>query len=474
MLRIESCRIENDVSETSLDRYLSHDLEDPWSWVRSAPHLDLPAIALAKQQQLQDLLSELPHSCDEPFETEICIGNQFLFSSVEIEDGNHFSLNSYVFRDEEQIFDDFEMCLEEVTLVIYQTLLGETDPKTLKRRFDLAKLYKRSDIYEKAEHHCRQILEHRNQIDVQTFLGIMLMDKCRLEEATFLLFSALTEFMLQFRLSSIEENIRFNQLITELFSDIVSRDFVHDWNSLTAYKLYLVNIIFDGSSHNSIDPVSPQLLLCGRFFAQECTALGFLESARHIDRHILARFPTQLNAVGDLRYWTEKAKAHQKASADLKEASSWNLLPGAQQLLLAFEALMHSKIQDSQLAAVLESDYNDFMKDQSVDSHETEHIVKQLREIWTHCRTQNDPQIQQLSRGIESLPIDNYLACNDQPVVFMEPASLAILPPAQNHLPTKSMSTCTSGGKYGLTHSWGSESMVSNSYIIEAVARNVL
>jgi hypothetical protein len=253
-----------------LDRYLS-DKSDSWPWHCLSDQLDGHERILAKQRQMCEEVAEvLGHLWEESSRPEICcIDNQFLLEAQTAKDDNPLCLDPYTVCDNGQVNDDAEMVsLQDrldiaVTLAEYQEIHGDLAPQTLKKRFELAKAVERSGDHEEAEYHCRRILVRYPQIEVLTFLGMILANASRLEDATSLLFCALTEYISQFSLFSIEVNSMFFTPIEELYTELVCRDDDHDWSPLTSCLIDMMMTIREGISEDTIDQIPSQLFLCG-------------------------------------------------------------------------------------------------------------------------------------------------------------------------------------------------------------------
>ena len=467
-------------SSYQLDEYSNESGILPW--FRSSYQLDDRGMVLAKQRQMCEELSETLGYSYEISRAEICCSdNQFLLESQTATDDDHLSMGPYIISDNEPVNDDAAVIFLqdsldiEVTLAMYQQIYDESAPQTLKKRFELAKIIERSGNHEEAQYHCRIILDIHPQIDVHIFLGMILVNESRIEDATFLLFSALTEFIIQFSFSSIKENDFLFALIEKLWIELVRRDDDY-WSSLTSCLIKMINIVDEGISNDAIDLSPPQLYLCGFSFANECTVLGFIDSAMHIYRRLLESSPAQLDAA---RYGIEKAEAYQRYGLLLRQKNEWT--SSAKQLLLAYKSIIHSGTHDYQLIAVLEIDYTEFMAHQTSHFHEESSLTNCLGEMFTHCRRECLPRVQENSAANQGLPIEDYLSSNDSPIPLSilehsadfpvsQPGSHSrateISPRSRDHTSTESMSASVCI-KYGITFSGGSEgSMVSNSCLM--------
>ena len=466
-----------------LDRYLS-DETDPFSSLHLSHQLEGHERVLAKQRQMCGQITEiLGHLGGRIPHPKICRSdNQFLLDDQPLKDNNHLSWSLYAITDE-QLNDNTEvMSLQNlldmaVTLAIYQETHGETASQTLRKRFELAKAVERSGNHEEAEHHCCIILDASPHIEVLTFLGMMLMKAYLLTDATFKLFRALTEFIVQYSSSSIELNTWFFKSIKELFTELALRDDDHVWSSLTSCLFNMMDTIREGISQNVIDQIPSQLFLHGFCFARECTILGFIDSATYIYQVLLKFSPDELDAV---RHGIEKAKAHQGYGLLLRQENRWT--SSAEQLILACESIMSSGTQDSELVAVLENDYVELVEHLPAHTHGEKSLIERLRGMLAECRSQNLPQVQELSAAIPDSRIEDYLLSDDCPIQLsaLRPSIAShvtqfglrfnvteTLPRSRDHTSTESVSVSGSSNKYGVTCSIGSgASIVSNSYLL--------
>jgi len=460
-----------------LDLWLS-DESSPITLFRSSYQLDDHESVLAKQQQMREQIAEIlgyRHDISRP---EICLReNQFLLGAQTAKDDNYLSVGHHTLSSGEHAGDDAEVVSlqdildAEIALATYQEFYGDLAPQTLEKRFDLAKAFERSSNDEAAEYHCRRILVSFPQIDVLTFLGMLLVNASRFEEATFLLFSALTEFIVLFTRFSTQVNNSFLETIEGLFSEISLRD-DHDWSSLTSSLIKMKTIINKAISRDTTDRIHSQLFLCGFSFAHECTSLGFIRSAMHIYRELLEYPPAELDTA---QYRIENAKAHQKYGHLLWRDDKW--APSANQLLLAYKSVINSGTYDSQLGAVLETHYAEFLNHLCSLSPEESSLVKRTTEILTHCRS-HLPQVQEDPATIRGSRVEEYLLSDDLPISFIPESVVSHVAEfglwfkaterssrSRDHTSTDSMSASISiGNKPGITFSAGSGcSIVSNS-----------
>ena len=435
---------------------------------------------LAHQRRICDQVTEILGCRDEGIaRPEICCrDNKFLLEDQMQKDNNHLSWNAYILSDK-QVSDDVEMvALQDsldiaVILATNQEADGKSSPKTLKKRFELAKAIERSGNHEEAEYHCRIILASFPHIEVLTFLGMILVNASRLEDATFLLFRALTEFIIGFSSSSIAVNMAFFKQIEELFTELVLHDDDHAWSFLTSCLIEMMTTIREAISENAIDQIYSRLFLCGFSFAHECTVLGFINSATYIYRILLEFFLDELDVV---RYGIEKAKAHQRYALLLRRNNRWTSC--TKQLLLAYESIISSGSHGSELIAVLETDCVELIKRLTTHPHGKDSLVKHLREMLTNCRSHNTPQVQEPSATIPGPRVEEYLLSDDLPLqlsalgpsIVSHVAQFGLhfnateMPPRSRDRTSTENTSNSVSHEYGVTFSAGSgASIVSNS-----------
>jgi hypothetical protein len=245
-----------------------------------------------------------------------------------------------------------------VKLAEYQAKVakhGEFSQQILKKEFELAKAAERCGESGKAEYHCRRILRQSPVIEVQTFLGVILAQSARLEESIFRLFSALAEFIIQFDISSLETNIRLWKPIEYLFCELLLLT-EQNWDCLVSGFFKMKDTFKNAVSEVPMNQIFSELVVDGFSFANKCSTLGYIDSAKYMYQLLLRYCPADLDTIYP---GFEKAKAHQKYGLLLRKEEQWT--SGAKELLLACESALKSGTPDSRLIAILHCDYADFL-----------------------------------------------------------------------------------------------------------------
>ena len=434
-----------------LDRYMSDELQ-PWSQYHLSHQLGDHDIVLAKHRQIFAQVTELVDLSDEQNSSPgpCCIDDQFF-------------LDSYSAMYNEQEDENSEAAALEdlfglaVTLAKYQNKHGEFAPPTLKQEFELAKAAERNNNHEEAEYHCRRILDRHPQIDVQSFLGLILANASRLEESTFLLFSALTVFIIQFPLSSIEGNALVFAPIESLFSELFLRS-DQDWTSLSSCMCQMMTTIQRAISEGNIDQIFPELFINGFSFAHECSVLEIIDSAKHMYQFLFEHSPFPLD---DILHGIEKATAHQKYGLLLRREERW--ISSAEQLLLACESAMNSGTHDSRLIALLESDYVDLLPHLAPEPNEEDSLPERIRKMLARNQRQNSPRIQDTSETVQVSRIEEYFL-SDLPIHFatFEPSAASYF--AHVGVPSRATKLAHGDGDRTSTASASASASVSRKY----------
>ncbi|KAH6678022.1 hypothetical protein B0J14DRAFT_313599 [Halenospora varia] len=245
----------------------------------------------------------------------------------------------------EELFDLTE------ELVNCQTIHGEFDAQTLELEFKLGKSCHRNGNLDEAEYHCRRILRKHAQIDVQSFLGMVLSDASRTNEAMYLLFCALTGFISESAESSMRTNsLRFHP-IQLLYLEVIPRS----WASMNRVMFELMTTMEEAGSESTVDQFCQVLYIHGYSIAHECFLLGMVSSAKYMYQNIL-------HPGRNLNSWLhgiEEAKARQIFGLVLKDGKEWE--ESVNQVLLACESALNSGVHDNQFIELLQSDFMELM-----------------------------------------------------------------------------------------------------------------
>ncbi|PMD63245.1 uncharacterized protein K444DRAFT_626980 [Hyaloscypha bicolor E] len=206
---------------------------------------------------------------DSPLELR-CISDRFLAES-------HSTIVNEQW--EETVEESSLECVSDLAVKLASSHIehDESAPQTLKKEFELAEALERMGQYEKAEYHCRRILDIHSQIVVEAFLGKILAKTHRFEEATFLLFHALAAFIILFIQNSLDENARLFARIEAVMIELLLQS-DEGAPSLTDHWGLMRDTLQKPTSDGEIYQICPQLFLHGFSFAHECLALGLVDS----------------------------------------------------------------------------------------------------------------------------------------------------------------------------------------------------
>lgn len=278
----------------------------------------------------------------------------------------------------------------------------EHSPQALEIRFLLAKALSGIGAENEAESHCRRILDKDDQNpSVQTYLGMILAQNDRLEESTKWLFIALTGFLISFGNYTLDENRWLFDMIYDLFTISIQRDWVPLTDCMTEMMVTLRKL----KSDSDIPQICPQLFIHGFSFAQKCNLIGLNNSAKLLYEYLLEHSRTHF--VNN-SYAFEKAIAHQRYGLLLRKESNWT--SSAQQLLLACRSAMKSGSYDRRMVVLLARNFNDLRPHLAAVPNETDTLAKNIELMLARMRYQNHTskhdRVAQLEKYFESdLPI---------------------------------------------------------------------
>jgi hypothetical protein len=295
---------------------------------------------------------------------------------------------------EAAVLDD--MFAQSAQLAEYQNTLERYPPPTLRKEFELAKIVGRNGNRREAEYHCREILKDYNQIDVQAFLGMILANDSRLEESRLFLFGALTCFILRFGDNSAGGNASLWDPICSLFFELLNRS-EQDWSPSASCWLQMEATIRTSICEGTIDQFAPQLVIHGFAFAHECSALGFIDSAKYMYYCLLRRRSLRTDMAV---YGIEKATAHREYGGLLRREEKWK--SGAKQLFLASESAMNSAAYDGELSKLLKRDYLELFPHLAFEANEEYSVLKRIGEMLAQIQRQNSSHIRAASEAIRS------------------------------------------------------------------------
>jgi hypothetical protein len=292
----------------------------------------------------------------------------------------------------------------------------EFAPQTLKKEFELAEALEGMGQYEKAEYHCRRILDTHSQIVVEAFLGKILAKTHRFEEATFWLFHALAGFIILFIQNSLDENARLFARIEAVMIELLLQS-DEGAPSLADHWSLMRDTLQKPTSDGEIYQICPQLFLHGFSFAHECLALGLvdsdqylLDSAECLYRDLLGHSFHQL----DVHHAIEKATAHRGYARLLRKEKKW--IPSVNQWLLACESALNSAIHDRDLIELLESDYHKLLLHLNCEPHEEGSLKDSMKQALARIRGPSPFAIEHISEPAQSSHVEEYLLSSDLPL----------------------------------------------------------
>jgi hypothetical protein len=341
-----------------------------------------------------------------------CIGDRFLAESH----------STIVNEQWEEIVEESSLeCVSDLAVKLANSHIehDESAPQTLKKEFELAEALERMGQYEKAEYHCRRILDIHSQIVVEAFLGKILAKTHRFEEATFLLFHALAGFIILFIQNSLDENARLfariEVVMIELLlqSDKGAPSLTDHWGLM---RDTLQKPTFDGEIYQ----ICPQLFLHGFSFAHDCLALGLvdsdqylLESAGCLYRDLLGHSFHQL----DVHHAIEKATAHRGYARLLRKEKKW--IPSAKEWLFACESALDSATPDRELIKLLESDYHKLVLYLNCESHEEGSLKENMKQALVRIRGAIPFAMEHASEPVQRSH-EEYLPSPDSPLHIID------------------------------------------------------
>jgi hypothetical protein len=454
---------------STLELYLSDGLQT-WSLCHLSEQLDTHNTALAKLRHMFAQLEEVLHLSDEQSTSPglCCHANQFL-------------LDSYSTIDNEQEDESPEaVALEDllglaVKLAESHVKHGQFASQTLMQEFELAKAVERNGYQEEAEYHCTRILGRCPQIDVESFLGMILAKASRLEESTFCLFRAITSFIIHFGDYSLQANARLFAPIESLFAELIHLS-EQDTASLTSCMTQMMYTMLRANSEGTTLQIHPQLFIHGFSFAHECSVLGLTDSAKSMYRYLLEHSALHLDAILHAK---EKATAHERYGILLREEEEW--MSSAEELLSACKCVMKSGTHDGRFNKFLERDYVELLPYLASESNEEDSLARKIREALNCIQRQVSSHLRSTSGTVQASRLEEYFS-SDLPINLATPEPSAIThvgqfgfsstatDPVQGDLDltsTESLSASISY-KYGLTYSLSEITGISDSIFMAA------
>jgi hypothetical protein len=212
-----------------------------------------------------------------------------------------------------------------------------------------------------------------------------------MEESTFLLFSAISKFIVDFQKISVEDNSQFLPPLESLFTELAQKSEL-DWRNLTSCLCRMKDDIQNASSESAVNRVFPQLFIHGFCFAHECSALGLMDCAKVLYQNLLEHS----SGIDDPRFGIERAKAHLEYGLLLMGERKW--ISSAEQLLSAVISAINSGTDDRELMDLLDSLYSDLLPHMTDGSY-GQNRLKEVKWLVDHTY-QNPPLFQDASETV--------------------------------------------------------------------------
>lgn len=342
-----------------LDQYLS-DKTQPWSVYN--PSHQLVNEGLVKRKQIIAKVGELAASLEEIDAPNIYPSKAQSFPLKLCRIGAKFSAN-FISAIDDDLEESFEIpaLLREVfdltlPLAISHNENGELAKVTLIQESALARALYDNGSLQEAEYHFRRILAKEVRIMTQLRLGVILAGTSRQEEASSLMVSALSDFIVNSSSRSFDENVEISSGIELLLLELVDNS-ESDWFSLLPCMSQIIRRVQKSELElgGTTNRLFLQLLTDGFSFAHGLFALNIIDPSKHLYRVLLAHS----SQVEPIFYGIEMATAYREYGLLLMREGEWTT--SAEKLLSACEYSLKSISIDRQLNALLRSDYIDLL-----------------------------------------------------------------------------------------------------------------
>lgn len=307
---------------------------------------------------------------------------------------------------------------------------------TLEEKFELAQSYEKNWEYAKASYHCRKILDMEARIDVESLLGTVLAKMARIEEASLLLGSALTNFILGLHPANdtcVSTHSWLIYPIDTLLGELVrQRNDEQDWHGLVSsfQQIFAVPMGSNaGNSTEAADQLFTHLLVLGLSFAHEFSMVGQFEAAMFMYQNLLYHSLPQHSDISIPA--NEKVRAHSRYALLAKQDENWIL--SAQELHVACNTMLLANAYDGHQA--VESNIHELLPVLTCEEGQELKgiLLRKLNEIWVRILPGR------LSRITEFLP-------SDLPMRFERPKPLTT---TQASVLNLSLGTTESGHRSG-------------------------
>ena len=392
-----------------LDHWLDDFEDQPWSPFNLSHKRNVQEAKLSRFNKLSLEIDEMLAGFSDD--------RDYISSPADIDDFSYLNTESTIDEDQEDDYsqsvtlDDLECLTDTLTkyqrlteeLAWYQLEDGKTAELTLQKEFELAREFEKDGYYDEAEHHCSQISKTRAKPIVQCLLGLILAKTSRLEEATSLLFVALTAWIIEVHHLSMSQVLDCFNMIGLLFNDISDKSYPN-WKPLLWHFVEITETLEKSNfQEETTDEICPQLFHNGLALAHQCSIFGIIESAKHMYQALLTHSASLADIVLD---GMTVAKAHRRYGYLLRKEGRWE--SSAEELTASGESAMTLGSHSSWFIKLLEEDYaalSPYLKLITIDNESDGPLAKKIQNMLSRYRHHN----QELSsRAISSHGDDDH------------------------------------------------------------------
>ena len=288
-----------------------------------------------------------------------------------------------------QFVEDPKILALTSALIEVEDKCGILGKETLLAAQHLAIALQETYRYGEAEYYFRRILSIETRIIVQIRLGIILAFhfSSGVEEATSLLFLAVTDFIANFCLRPPEDNIFILTQMEYLFDDILQHG-VLDESVLRPRMFKIWDIVHSANSKETRNKQFPTLLIQGLYLANDCSVPGLVNSAQHLYKVLLENS----SHLDRNLYRTEIAIARQIYGQLLRRERKW--ARSAEQLLLACEMAINLRTDNRWQVELLKSDCIELRPHLDNSPGKDGPLVDRLTYMISHGLRQNSIRLQ--------------------------------------------------------------------------------
>jgi len=359
--------MEGQPNYSSIERYLQTN-DDPWD-----RFFLTPKAALSRPRKLFNELNKILEELD----VALLPTEPVMLPELSHASGACFS-QTLASVDEELLHEPSTSAIDDafdlsIGLAQCQALYGENSQQSLDKEFILAKAMLDINSHDESEYHCRRILKVYPTIDVQAFLGMILVKTLQPNLAALSLFSCITQYIIEFPHFSQERWMDYFIPIENLLNKLIEES----WGPVSSSVIEMMETVSDANLDGTIDQIHPQLLWYGLILAHECLMLNLTDSAKHMYQNLLHI----CRQIDDVRLCPmEIAAAHRQYGNLLQLSEEWKL--SAEQILLACEAVMRGDKSHGlflTLLKFLQTDYESVIPHLRHEPNEEDPLVEQMK-----------------------------------------------------------------------------------------------